>query len=68
MLIIERLEENIAVIENDGKRFEVSRDKLPKKVREGDILKESDGSYEIDREKTESRRKEILKLQNSLWS
>ena len=68
MLIIERLEENIAVIENDGKRFEVSRENLPKNVREGDVLKESDGSYEIDREKTESRRKEILKLQNSLWS
>lgn len=68
MLIIERLEENIAVVEDGSKRFEVSRDKLPKNVCEGDVLKESDGSYEIDREKTESRRKEILKLQNSLWS
>lgn len=68
MLIVERLEENIVIIEDGGKRFEVIREKLPKNVREGDVLKKADGIYVVDREKTEIRRKEILKLQNSLWS
>ena len=68
MLIVERLEENIVIIENGGKHFEVSREKLPKNVREGDVLKKADGIYVVDKEKTEIRRKEILKLQNSLWS
>lgn len=68
MLIIERFEGNTAVVEDDGKHFEVSRDDLPANAREGDVLKKVGGIYEIDKEKTESRRKEILKLQNSLWS
>lgn len=68
MLIIERFEESIAVIEDGDKRFEVGRDKLPKNARQGDVLKKDGGIYEIDKEKTQIRRKEILRLQNSLWS
>lgn len=68
MLIIERFEESIAVIEDGDKHFEVSRDKLPKNACEGDVLKKDGGIYEIDKEKTQIRRKEILRLQNSLWS
>lgn len=68
MLIIERFEGNTAIIEDGGKYFEVSRDDLPANAREGDVLKKVGSTYEIDKEKTESRRKEILKLQNSLWS
>ena len=68
MLIIERFEENTAVVEDGDKHFEVSRDDLPANAREGDVLKRVGEIYEIDKEKTESRRKEILKLQNSLWS
>lgn len=68
MLIIERFEGNTAIIENGGNHFEVSRDDLPANAREGDVLKKVGSIYEIDKEKTESRRKEILKLQNSLWS
>lgn len=68
MLIIERFEGNTAVIEDGGKYFEVSRDNLPKNVHEGDVLKKVGEVFEIDKEKTEIRRKEILKMQNSLWS
>lgn len=68
MLIIERFEGNTAIIEDGGKHFEVSRDDLSANAREGDVLKKVGSTYEIDKEKTESRRKEILKLQNSLWS
>lgn len=68
MLIIERFEGNTAIIEDGGKHFEVSRDDLPENACEGYVLKKVGSTYEIDKEKTESRRKEILKLQNSLWS
>lgn len=68
MLIIERFEENTAVVEDGDKHFAVSRDDLPANACEGDVLKRVGEIYEIDKEKTESRRKEILKLQNSLWS
>lgn len=68
MLIIEHFEGNTAVVEDGGNHFEVSRDDLPANAREGDVLKKVGSIYEIDKEKTESRRKEILKLQNSLWS
>lgn len=68
MLIIERFEGNTAVIEDGEKNFEVIRDKLPANAREGDVLKIVGEVFEIDKEKTEIRRKEILKLQNSLWS
>jgi len=68
MLIIERFEGNTAIIEDGSKHFEVSRDDLPANACEGDVLKKVGSTYEIDKEKTESRRKEILKLQNSLWS
>ena len=67
MLIIERFEGNTGIIE-DGEHFEVSREDLPENACEGDVLKKVGSIYEIDKEKTESRRKEILKLQNSLWS
>ena len=63
MLIIERFEGNTAIIEDGGKYFEVSREDLPENACEGDVLKKVGSIYE-----TESRRKEILKLQNSLWS
>ena len=68
MLIIERFEGNTGIIEDGGKHFEVSREDQPENACEGDVLKKVGSIYEIDKEKTESRRKEILKLQNSLWS
>ena len=56
MLIIERFEGNTAIIEDGGKYFEVSREDLPENACEGDVLKKVGSIYEIDKEKTESRR------------
>lgn len=67
MLILERFEENVAVIENGENHIKIDRNELPENAREGDILIEKNGIYEIDSIQTEKRRKEILKLQNSLW-
>lgn len=67
MLILERFEENIAVIENGDNYIKTDRKNLPENASEGDVLVEKNGKYEIDKNQTEKRRKEILKLQNSLW-
>ena len=36
-------------------------------VREGDVLTEQGGRYAADKDATERRREDIIKLQNSLW-
>lgn len=68
MLIIERFEGNIAVIENNDSRLEIRRDLLPDNAREGDVLVKDGKFYKIDTERTKKRREKILKLQNGLWS
>lgn len=68
MLIFERFEGGIAVLENGGEHLEVSREKVSADVIEGDVLCEKDGLYIPDKSATEKRREEITKKQNRLWS
>jgi len=66
-MIIERIEENIVIVENDnGEHFEVSKDNFPENIKEGDFVLESDDCYIIDNDKTIELRKKITELQNSL--
>ena len=58
----------VRVFPKSKARLQNGREDLPENACEGDVLKKVGSIYEIDKEKTESRRKEILKLQNSLWS
>lgn len=67
MIILERFEDDTAVLEVDGEIKKISRSKISSDVSEGDVLIEKKGIYIADKENTEKRRKEILKLQNSLW-
>lgn len=67
MLIIDRIEDGIAVIEQDGGHFDVPREKLAADAREGDIVIFRDGIYVPDKDATEKRRREITALQDSLW-
>ena len=67
MLILERFEENIAVIENGDSQIKTDRKNVSENAVEGDVLIENNGRYEVDKNQTEKRRSEILKLQNSLW-
>lgn len=67
MLLVDRIENGIAVIEDGGTRFEVSRSELAPGVREGDAVLLENGVYRKDTDATEKRRQEILKLQDSLW-
>lgn len=67
MLIIDRIEDGFAVIEDEDKHFEVAVSEIAKDVREGDTVILENGVYIKDIASTEKLRSEILKLQNDLW-
>ncbi|MDE6132423.1 MAG: DUF3006 domain-containing protein [Oscillospiraceae bacterium] len=67
MLIIDRISDRIAVIEDGERRFEVPQDMLSEDVREGDVIELIDGIYVKNKKDTEERRKKITQLQNNLW-
>ncbi len=54
----------MAVIEYNGRTFDLPKNLLPKEAKEGDVLKIS---IEVDREETEKRRKRIKNLMNELF-
>lgn len=67
MLIVDRISESTAVIEDGESRFEVPAKKLAEDVKEGDAVYLADGVYRKDADATEKRKREIINLQNSLW-
>jgi len=67
MLILDRFEGNTAVIENGDEFIKTDRKNISSDAVEGDVLSESNGFYTADKDSTQKRKEEILKLQNSLW-
>lgn len=67
MLTVDRISAGIAVIEDGERRFEVQAEKLSRDVKEGDVVELIDGIYVKNKNETDRRRNEILKLQNELW-
>ena len=59
MIIIDRFEENCAVLETDKGTAVISRSELPDTAREGDILELRSGSYIINKAETRKRRRLI---------
>ena len=60
--IIDRLEEGIAVCENELKKLiSIPKDLLPDGLKEGDVLEEQEGRFMRDEQGTEARRKEMRK-------
>lgn len=57
MTVVDRFEGQYAVLETDSGMKTVLRTELPADAREGDVLCCSGGSYSVDSEKTERRRK-----------
>lgn len=56
MIVIDRFEGDIAVLETDSGMVDVQRNILPEKASEGDVIAEVNGAYIIDNEATEARR------------
>lgn len=59
MMIIDRFEGSIAVIECDDGIFDISRDLLPENAVEGDVIISDGTTYYVDTESTEIRRKSL---------
>lgn len=67
MLIVDRISEGIAVIEDNDIHFDVPAAMLAPDVKEGDVVTAENGVYVKDQSATAERRSEIIKLQNDLW-
>ncbi len=66
MTVIDRFENNIAVLESDGVIIETDRSLLPENAREGDVVVETDGQWNVDVSATEERRTQIRELMKRL--
>lgn len=67
MLIVDRFEEDKAVVFDDEKQIILDRDKLSSFVAEGDVITLSDnGIYITDKEQTDRRRNDNVDLLQKL--
>lgn len=68
MLIVDRLENGFAICETEEqKMISLPLDRCSGRVREGDVLIESDGLYRADPEQTEKLREEARRLSRKLF-
>jgi hypothetical protein len=67
MIILERIEGNVAVLEEDKKNIKVPITLIPRYAKEGDVLVFINGKYIVNVRETSKRRENAVNLQNSLW-
>lgn len=66
--IVDRFEENLAIIELENKKFiSIPKSKLPLNIKEGDVIIIKDDEIEIDFKKTSIIKKEIEALMDDLF-
>ena len=66
---IDRIEENVALCEDDlGKTVKLRLDELPENIREGDIIVRTENGYTIDSDETSVRRKKMAEMQKKLFN
>lgn len=66
MLIIERISEDFAIIEDGEKSFTINKEALPASAKEGDIIIKTNNKYIIDEEETKKRKAMINSLYQKL--
>ena len=67
-VVVDRIEEEVAAIEFEDERIEhISLKKLPEGVKEGYVLRMEKGSWNIDMEAYERRKREIDELFSDLF-
>ena len=65
---VERIEENIALCEDDlGKTIKLRLDELPENIREGEIIVRTENGYTIDSDETSARRKKMAEMQRNIF-
>jgi len=65
--IIDRFEEDIAVVEVDGVTRDFKKRIFPKNAEPGDFVEIKGDQVTILKDETENRRKEIEELMDELW-
>lgn len=65
--IIDRFENNLALIETSAGMVKVNIKHLPVNAREGDVLKKQGEYWIVDRAATEFGKQKIRKLAQDLW-
>ena len=68
-LTVDRIEDKIAVLENRKtlKTENIEIEKLPKEIKEGDIINKINGKYFINEEQTKEVTERIQDKMNKLW-
>ena len=69
-LVIDRIEGKIAVCENrnTGKMIDIKISKLPKGIKEGNVLKYKKGKYIIDLEEQKKIEERIKAEMENIWN
>lgn len=67
-VVIDRFEGSYAVCEKESRKMvDIKVDKLPRGIKEGDVLNIENGMISIDIAETQKRKKEIEDLSKDLW-
>lgn len=65
---VDRIEDGFAVCETpDGAVLRLPLETLPPDVKEGDVLRETDGAFTLDEAAAEARRAALFALQEALF-
>lgn len=65
---VDRFEGTIAVCEDEHKKMvNIPKYRLPLEIKEGDIIVEVDGMFQIDDEETNERRRKTKQLMDKLF-
>jgi len=65
---IDRFEGDLAMLETDSRQIvEIPRSALPAGAKEGDVVREEDGRFWIDKEETARLREQTRRLEDELW-
>lgn len=67
MIVVDRIEEDIAVVYFGDERRDIPLTDLPGGVREGSILRECPGGFELDEQAEQERRKQIADKMSRLF-
>lgn len=66
--VVSRMEGDVVLLENEsGVEQQISRSKIPKKAKEGDVLSYYKGKYRRDIKRTKERKKRIEAYLEQFW-
>ena len=67
MIIVDRIENGIAVCENNGKFISIPKTNIKGKLREGAVLIKFNNGYIVDEDQTNNRKKAMFEKQKKLF-